>query len=182
MIEKGYYLPDIRSRIITTDYLVKVSKGINFGIKSDQIKSHPLERKRWSSLDMVSWLSNRLYPLELGFSSNKLPNRKWLLDVVWSIEPKHEIFDGGEVYEELVEVPIEFLENSCFLDPYISATRRPIFLKTPETKRKEKRQMIKRRILRKERRWNFLRLDQQKLGKDVSDLQAHLDSEIIVDN
>ncbi len=105
MIEKGYYLPDIRSRIITTDYLVKVSKGINFGIKSDQIKSHLLVPKdRFVCKDLTANASvfelieeiNKIIVqsgyLRLGITHEKPANKAWLTNVLSTLKPYQEFF------------------------------------------------------------------------------------------
>lgn len=174
--ERNLYLPNLKLRVITADYLLKVSRGEYFSLRIDQIRYAPYERRVWSNIDLVSWMAQRIHPQQLGFGDNRYPDRKWLLKVAYTLEPNLEVFTGGEFAEELVAVPVEFLEANRFFDAYVKPSKSPIFLKSEEAKVRENSERINKRLVKKQRRTNYLNSEQIRLMSEISDLQAELDA------
>lgn len=59
-MEEGWYLPAYESRSITTDYLFKVLNNQVFRVKCTDIRTHIIEKVKWSKLDLVCYIDNRL--------------------------------------------------------------------------------------------------------------------------
>ena len=56
---------------------------------------------------MVSDLQKTyLKNLELGFTIETIPNRKWLLDILFTLNPLHVVFTGIEIEDKMVEIPV----------------------------------------------------------------------------
>lgn len=88
-------LPSYKSRCMERDYLSKVAKGKVFTIKKDHYHPFPL-RKENIKTDigtLVTAVQNEIPPdKELGITPEKPPDRLWLLNVLYSLNPNHEIF------------------------------------------------------------------------------------------
>jgi hypothetical protein len=98
---EGYYLPEFSKRCITSKYLFKVIKGEIFRIKSSDINNYSVEREIWTKIDLVSELQGKyLRGVELGFEPNQLPDKRWLLNVVFSLDSQHIIFVGSAKVEK----------------------------------------------------------------------------------
>jgi len=43
---------------------------------------------------------------KLGFSPDALPDKAWLVNVLFTLKPNHEIFVGTEVNSPLFDIPV----------------------------------------------------------------------------
>jgi hypothetical protein len=108
VIEEGWYLPKEESRCCNTKYLFDVMSGRIFRIQQNNVKSCFGEKLKWSKLDILSYLQSKyLGGMEFGFSVENLPNREWLVNILFTYEPSHELFTGSGEIEKLVEIPIK---------------------------------------------------------------------------
>lgn len=120
-------------------------------------------------------ISQAIQPKSLGFTPTALPDRRWILNIAFTLLPNLEIFTGGNKIDDIVGIPIEFLQNNAFFDPYLKPSKRPIFLKTEETRAREKEFKLRKRLMKKERRANYLEIEGRKINEEISDLQAEID-------
>ena len=106
--EEGYYLPRYDSRCITTNYLLEVMKGSVFRICATDVKVCLSERIRYSKIDMISLLETKyLGNTKLGITPDALPNREWLVNVIYTIDPYHDMFVGTSETDKLVDIPVK---------------------------------------------------------------------------
>lgn len=110
--EEGWFIPKQEARASTVKYLLEVVQGACFRIKQTDVKPYTTERTKWSKLDILSYLqSKHLLNVRLGFTIENLPDRNWLLSVLHTIEPSHEIFSGTSECDKYVDVPLKYI---CF--------------------------------------------------------------------
>jgi len=97
--DSGYALPAFESRCISRDYLEGISQGRFYCLKYPNFSPmrllKPLIPKKKGELHQILM---KLIPLntELGFDFQRLPDKKWLLDMIHSLKPDHEIFVGHQ--------------------------------------------------------------------------------------
>jgi len=87
---KGCYLPEFGDKCITEDYLLKVAKGELFAIPAADIKRARLKKK-----PSCSDLYNKIIPLAkkpLGFDEDVLPEKRWLIDVLCTLNSHDDVF------------------------------------------------------------------------------------------
>ena len=104
-------------------YLNNVINGSVFRMKKTDMKKHSLEVKCYSAMDLVGAIETKLGH-KMGFDFQKLPNREYLLDVLFTLDDQHEVFQGNQ--EKLVEVPLEFLKDLCFVNPGVPKSSQPL--------------------------------------------------------
>lgn len=165
----------MKSRCITSEYLLKIYRNEVFSIRVENIRYAPYERKVWASIDILASISNAIAPRILGFTPCALPDRRWILNLAFTLLPDLEIFTGSAEIDDIVPVPLEFVENAAFFDPYVKISKRPIFSKTPETKNQEKQNKLRRRLLKKERRVDYLQSESRRIYTEISEIQAGID-------
>lgn len=83
-------LPKFGSKTITIRYLLEVANGVFFSIKKHDFK----EFKSKAYLNKIDYFAEltKLVP-NLGFGIDNLPDKKWLRDVLYSINPGHQFFE-----------------------------------------------------------------------------------------
>lgn len=87
---KGFYLPDFDSKAITEEYLVLVAKKEAFTIEREKIKIGIL-RKKAPKTELIVNLQNQTNK-PLGFSEDNPPNKSWLINCLYSLNPNHALF------------------------------------------------------------------------------------------
>ena len=87
---KGFYLPKFDSKCITEEYLLSVAKKQVFTISKDKIKFGSLKTKKFRT-DLMEILQG-LTQLPLGFTEEHYPNKRWLINCIYSLNPLHKIF------------------------------------------------------------------------------------------
>lgn len=155
---------------------MKVYRQEVFSLNLDSIRYAPYERKIWSSIDILSYLSRLIEPRVFGFSPSTMPDRRWIINIAFTLAPTLEIFTGGNQVDDIVGIPIEFIENNRFFDPYIKVSKKPIFMKTEETRMREQREKFQKRLMKKERRMNYLTQEANRIHSEISDIQAGIDT------
>lgn len=107
LTEQGFYLPRVDSRACTGKYLFSVISGSVFSIKTSQVRTCLEEKTKLSKIDLLSLLQTLVGSnVNLGFSPISLPDRSWILNVVYTYSPENEIFTGIDVVDKIVEIPI----------------------------------------------------------------------------
>ncbi len=138
----------------------------------DVIKNPPKEKKYWSNVDLYLWLEKKVSPTPLGMDVQHLPNRNWLIAVIYNFQPDLDLFIGCESIDPVVGIPVHLFEKFKFFDPYLTQSKTPVIKKTDEQRKSEAAEKLKRRICVKERRETFLRKEISKLNSAISDYQA----------
>lgn len=116
--EEGYFLPSLKSRAITNDYLQGILTGRYFQFLRNQIQNPPAVKKEWSKIDLLAFIQGRIGQNDLGFGPEKMPDRAFLQKVTYSLYPNLEIFFGVRAEEPLIRLPASFIERLNFFDPY----------------------------------------------------------------
>ena len=122
MLRNGFYLPKIKSSMVTEEYMRNVLTGKAFCPKYDQIKLHPcprppgkdvLLRKYQELCDANDWGNT-------GVDEKHQPDKRWLLDFISTFNPRDEIFAKSYLppvketkLSELktIELPTSFVQN-----------------------------------------------------------------------
>jgi len=102
----GLFLPKL-GNAVTAKYLIKVSKGEAFWILEKDVKFPPEEKIKFTKTDLVAYLEDKhISNPSLGFDPQNLPNRKWLLTLLFTFEPNHYVFTAIHNNQVNVDVPI----------------------------------------------------------------------------
>lgn len=171
--EDGWFLPALKTRAITTDYLMKVVKGEVFRIQKNQLINPPSEKKVWSKIDLIAWISERCSPLPLGVTPTKLPDRRWLVSIAYGYDHNLEIFTGTQPNDVIVSLPLKFLEKMAFFDPFLKPSSKPIFQRSADVRARDDTDKIRRRVSKKQRRKNYLAQEINKLSDDIMVLEGN---------
>lgn len=83
-------LPKFGSKTITIFYLLEVANGTIFSIRKQDYR----ELKMKSALNKIDYYAElmKIVP-NLGFGIDNLPDKKWMRDVLFSLNPAHEFFE-----------------------------------------------------------------------------------------
>ena len=95
-IQKNLYLPKYKSKTITGNYLYSLSLKEIFSVRRDQI--HPAyDYQNNSKLKLFEILVNDIKKtvFQLGFDQFKLPDKQWLVDIIFYMKPNHRMFKPG---------------------------------------------------------------------------------------
>lgn len=83
-------LPKFGSKAITINYLLQVANGNYFSIRKQDYK----EVKTRSALNKIDFYAQLMTMVpNWGFGIDNMPNKKWLRDVLFSINPGHQFFE-----------------------------------------------------------------------------------------
>ena len=105
--EEGWYLPNSESRCCTARYLFDVMAGTVFRIPVKDIRISLEQKRKLPKIDLICYLEqNLLNGQKFGFGPEKLPDRQWITNVLYTLDPQHEIFSGAKHAEKIVEIPI----------------------------------------------------------------------------
>jgi hypothetical protein len=177
--EEGFFLPALSSRAVTNDYLRGVLSGKVYQFRTDQIRTPPKPKKEWSKIEMLTFIQSRLgQERELGFGPNNIPDNEFLLAVCFTLDPNLEIFTGIKEAEEIVQIPVNFLERIKFFDPNLRNVRSNVIQKSTAQKQREKRLCLEKRRNRKMRRTNLIEREAGRLQSEVDALNDMLINEM----
>ena len=109
IINEGWELPDLDSKGCTVDYLLNVLQGKFFRIKKADIRKPSCILKKWPKVDLCAFLQTDILrdSIELGFKPEKLPNREFLENLLFTFSPNHEIFNAENQLQKVVELPVQ---------------------------------------------------------------------------
>jgi len=81
-------LPKFGSKAITINYLLQAANGIYFSTRKQDYK----EAKTRSAVNKIDFYAGLITMVpNLGFGTDNLPNKKWIGDVFFSINPGHQL-------------------------------------------------------------------------------------------
>jgi len=111
---EGIYLPSVEARCTTNKYMLGVVARKYWPIKIADVKIRLVEKTRWSKVDMIAYIDSLIINCpKLGFSTDALPDRAWLVNVLFTLEPNHDVFVGAEVNSPLFDI---LLVIFCFFN------------------------------------------------------------------
>lgn len=118
--EEGYFLPALSSRAITNEYLRGVLSGTFQQLRSNELRQPPKMKKEMSKIDMLTFIQevvggNR----ELGFGPGNMPDTDYFIAICYSLNQDLEMFTGVQMNEQVVRIPVSFLDRIKFFDPYL---------------------------------------------------------------
>ena len=99
-VDKGIYLPDI----VYGGVLLGVVRKIYFYVLSDKIKVFQMEIPQTKEEIFLEIL--KMNPGLMGFDMESLPDKQWLLNVLYTLKHNHKFF-----YEPISELTREFPEG-----------------------------------------------------------------------
>lgn len=87
-----YILPSLNSTGVTVQYLLDLASEKIYGLKKENFKKAPeLKDKSLTVEDLLKLLS-KIVKKDLGFDFHRLPNKEWVLNCIYSENPKNDIF------------------------------------------------------------------------------------------
>lgn len=107
LLDQGWSLPKFNRNSITFHYLWSVFMGECFRIKRSEVKKGILFKKV-SKKYLFEQIT--LIVENFGFSNEKIPDKEWLIDILFTLEPNNEIFTKTKATEEdpKVQVPLKY--------------------------------------------------------------------------
>jgi hypothetical protein len=181
--DEGWYLPKKDSRCCTSKlfnlyrYLFDVMGGWVFRIQQSQVKFCLNEKKRWSKIDIVAFIETRLLNnITLGFTIENLPNRDWLINVLFTLDSNHEVFTGTGEIEKLVEIPMKlffsyrFLEKLNFLDSEGNKNFSGLIKNNKQERAMIETMKKEKKIVKKQRRKEYLTQSLRKIEEGLQEL------------
>lgn len=155
--DEGWFLPALKTRAITNDYLLRVIRNQVFRVQKNQVLTPPPEKKVWSKLDLLAFIQAQVgVGRDIGLTPEKMPDRQWLLTIAYSFSQDLEVFTGVRLDEEIISIPTTFLEKLAFFDPYSRMSSRNIFKKSSTRRLQEESKKVEQRISKKNRRRELL--------------------------
>ncbi len=93
-VRNGWYLPKQKSSLITSEYLEAVRQGKFYCPKYGEIKMLPCPNPppKEMLINKVKFAAKRLKLADTGIDEKHEPDRKWLVDVLATLQPDDEIF------------------------------------------------------------------------------------------
>lgn len=92
---KGYYLPKWESKSCTYSYLMKIVKDSTiFKVMRQNITKPPMIKQTKTIEDLLDIIGSILTKkgLSLGFDIDKRPDKEWVLNILYFLEPKNPVF------------------------------------------------------------------------------------------
>ena len=118
----GYYLPGLKTSMVTEDYMRHVMTGKAFCPKKVDIRMLPCPRPpcKEKLMGMFRELIEANEWRMVGFDERHVPDKRWLLDVIATFSPGAEIFrkdylppvKASKLSEiKAIEVPLDFIKG-----------------------------------------------------------------------
>jgi len=106
LVDQGWSLPKFNRNSITFQYLWSVFMGECFRIKRVEVKKVVLFKK--VSKKYIFEQIN-LTIKNFGFPNEKIPEKEWLIDILFTIDQNNEIFKKNkpEIEDPVVKVPLK---------------------------------------------------------------------------
>jgi len=89
--KKGYYLPERKSKAINGEYLWKVFTKQVYCPMSKDVKIGRCKEKK-SKIALLEYLEEDLNPETVGMDEEHLPEKSWLSNTLFTINPNHDAF------------------------------------------------------------------------------------------
>jgi hypothetical protein len=166
--DEGYFIPALSSRAITNDYLRGVLNGTFYQFLSRQIMTPPKPKKVWSKIEMITYIKTRIgLERDLGFGPTNMPDEDFLVTICYTLDQNLDMFTGIKEEDEIIAIPVNFLDKLRFFDPNCRGSRNNVIPKSNQQKEKEKRVRLEKRRNRKIRRVELINSEKSKLESEV---------------
>jgi hypothetical protein len=118
LLDKGWALPAFTKNAITFQYLWDIFTQKSFRIQRSELKKGVLFRK--VSKKYLFEELNRVIQ-NLGFTSEKLPDKEWMVDLLFTVDPKNNIFlkGGNQIEDPKISVPLKYSFISSYILSYL---------------------------------------------------------------
>lgn len=93
LLDKGWYLPSYNKGSLSFSYLWNVFSDKCFRIQREKVKK-AIVFKNLTKMQVFEALNAKVR--NLGFQTEKLPEKQWMLDVLYTIDPENRIFNREE--------------------------------------------------------------------------------------
>lgn len=93
LLDKGWYLPQYNKGALSFSYLWNVFNGKCFRIQRDKVKKSVLFKKV-TKIQVFEQLNFKVK--DLGFTSEKLPDKQWMLDILYTVDPDNILLNKEE--------------------------------------------------------------------------------------
>jgi len=94
LIEQGYYLPAKKATCCTKSYLGRVQRNEVFTMKIEGLMPFGNEKEvKLEKGDLIKILKEKIEE-DLGFPVNSSPDKKWLLDVLHTLDPENKFLEN----------------------------------------------------------------------------------------
>ena len=99
----NFHLPNINSSAVTVAYLLKLASREYYSLNKDKHRRAPRIIDKTLNFDDLLKELAKVVKGQLGFETEKCPNRQWVLDCLYSEAPSHPIFfkNSFTVYRSL---------------------------------------------------------------------------------
>ena len=93
MIRNGFYLPSIKSTIVTVDYMQNVRYKVIWCLMYGEIKLLPCPNPP-NKFELISEFEKlaKAIGAKTGITDLKVPDKGWLLAAIGTLKPDHAIF------------------------------------------------------------------------------------------
>lgn len=92
LIKKGLYLPAENSKCINENYLIDCANEKIFTIKISGLKLYLLSSDIAASCYALIAEIQKKTDKQMGFTESNLPDKNWLVNVLYTLDPKNQIF------------------------------------------------------------------------------------------
>ncbi|CAD8188429.1 unnamed protein product [Paramecium pentaurelia] len=132
LVIKNYYLPEFNSLAITCEYLLNVALNKCFRIKISQIKIGQI-LKKVPKLKLFQELDMKLQgkKINIGFTIDKLPDKKWLINVLHTLDQNNEVFKYFVEHDKVIGLTKDDLEQLKQYDTFIGRKKILNFQENP---------------------------------------------------
>ena len=97
----GLYLPSITSKAVTEEYLLKVLKKSVVTINRASINPAPEVRKKITTQELLEEIGKLTLGKDLGFDLYNMPDKEYLLNILFSLKKDHPLFTIKEESSKL---------------------------------------------------------------------------------
>ena len=97
MLRNGFYLPSLKSSIVSQEYMEQVRIGEMWCPKFENVLERPCPRppSKQALLEILTDIVVDKQQLDFGAEENKIPDKRWLLRAIATVDPDNEIFSKG---------------------------------------------------------------------------------------
>lgn len=142
------HLPDFKCQAVTTHYLDGILLKKNFSLPIDEVKKIELDYINTTAeiayFELESWIKNNHVNFNFGFTPANLPNKSWLIDVLYSLNSTNVLFKQN--FDKPVAQSVDLLVTDVNIaDADFRNAKHPAYYKylhLKQAKRNHKRSMI----------------------------------------
>lgn len=161
LTKDGYYLPPINSPAVTREYLLKVSEGDAVAKQRQEVIHYPYNNFSKEIAFCLLEEACELEGIELGFNIDRMPPKKWMVAMAYTLQPENPAFISRERLNELGRLAANFDQwNEGFADSFRAISSHEELKQRYSARLKAAyKKAIKNRLHEIARRYNFCAVD-----------------------